>query len=63
MKKLSYLGKIVIALGILSIFRKVEVVNGFGGYIDNSFEIVITSCILVLVGILLMYFSNKNLKN
>ncbi|MEY5048024.1 MAG: hypothetical protein RLZZ175_1383 [Bacteroidota bacterium] len=51
MIKLNYIGKIVIAVGILSIFRKVEGVNGFGGYIDNSFEIIITSSILVLVGI------------
>jgi len=63
MKKLNYLGKIVIALGILLIFRKVEGENGFGGYFDNSFEIIITSCILVLVGILLMYIRHKNLKD
>jgi uncharacterized membrane protein len=60
MKSLNLIGKIVIALGIISVFRKVEGFYGFGGYVDNSWEIIIVSLAIIVIGITLIFISKKH---
>jgi hypothetical protein len=59
MKKLNTIGKILIVIGVLHLFRRVHGFNGFGGYMDNAWEILLISLTLVTVGLLMVTFSNK----
>jgi hypothetical protein len=63
MKKLNIIGKIVFAIGVLSIFRKVDGFYGFGGYVDNTWEIIIISILICLTGITIIYLSKRNTSN
>jgi len=62
MKKLNILGKIISIIGVLHLFRKVNGLNGFGGYIDNSLEILIISFALIIVGVIMFYYRKDSLK-
>lgn len=61
MKKLNKIGKVIIALGILSVFRKIDGHWTFGGYYDNMWEIILTSAILITIGLFLIFISNKKI--
>lgn len=59
MKKLSITGKAIVAIGILHLFRKVDAFYGFGGYVDNTWEILFISLTLVTIGLATILFSNE----
>lgn len=63
MNKLNLIGKVIIGIGILSLFKKVNRIYGFGGFDENSNEIIIVSIFLILTGISIVYLSkNQGLK-
>lgn len=57
MKRLNIIGKIIIAIGVVSVFRKEDGFYGFGGYVDNTWVIIIISLALMLTGITLIFIS------
>lgn len=63
MKRLNLIGKINFAIGVLSIFRKIDGFYGFGGYVDNTFKIIIFSISLCLIGVALIVISKKFTNN
>ncbi len=63
MKKLNSIGKIIVAIGVLHLFRKDEGFYGFGGYVDNTWEILLISFILVTIGGVILVVSGKMLKD
>lgn len=63
MKKLKTIGKILIALGVLHLFRQVDAFYGFGGYVDNTWTIIFISLTLIIVGLFTIFFTNKILNN
>lgn len=62
MKKLQTFGKITIVLGILNLFRRSVGFYGFGGYVDNSWEIITISISLVILGVLMIFIGIKSKK-
>jgi hypothetical protein len=62
MKRLNHIGKIIVAIGVLSIFRKDEGFYGFGGYVDNTWGIITVSLVIIITGISLILISKKYLK-
>jgi hypothetical protein len=63
MKKVSFIGKLIIVIGVLNLFRKVEGFNGFGGYQDNAWEILLISLILFTIGFFMFWKSKNILRN
>jgi len=63
MKKVSFIGKIIIAIGVLNLFRKVEGFNGFGGYYDNAWEILLISLIFFTIGFFMVWKVRNILRN
>lgn len=63
MKKLKNIGKLFIALGILNLFRKIDGFHGYGGYVDNTLEILIISLTLTTIGAILLLINKKTLPN
>ena len=49
------LGRILISIGVILAFRKVQGGNGFGGNFDNSLEILLTSTLFLGIGLVLFY--------
>lgn len=62
MQRLNKLGKLILIIGVLALFRKVRGSGGFGGYVDNSFEILIVSLGIILIGATLLFISSRQLK-
>lgn len=60
MKRLNHIGKVIVAIGVLSIFKKVNGFYGFGGYVDNTWEIIIGSVLIVISGISLILVSKNH---
>ncbi len=52
MKSNNKIGIVFILLGLLVLLYKREGFYGFGGYVDNSWENIIISLILIVIGIL-----------
>jgi hypothetical protein len=63
MKKVNFIGNVIVALGVLNLFRKAEGLQGFGGYVDNIWEILLTSLILIVTGLLMIFISRRMVKN
>jgi len=63
MKKVNFIGNAIVALGVLNLFRKAEGLQGFGGYVDNTWEILLISLILIVTGVLMILISRNSLKN
>lgn len=61
MKKINLIGKVIVAIGVLQAFRKVDGYNGFGGYIDNTCEILTISLILCVIGAIMILISKRSL--
>ncbi|WP_299254919.1 hypothetical protein [uncultured Cytophaga sp.] len=61
MKKVNFVGKIIIAVGILHLFTTVQEFNGFGGYFDNAWTILVVSLMLVGTGSAIVLISRKSL--
>lgn len=59
MKTLTYLGTILIAIALYYLFYRKEGHYGFGGYVDNSTEIIIVTTFLMALGISLILLSRK----
>ncbi|MDF2455128.1 MAG: hypothetical protein K0R51_1121 [Cytophagaceae bacterium] len=59
MKKLNYVAKIIIAIGILSLFRRDGSFYGFGGYVDNTGDIIMISMLICSVGVGMILFSKR----
>ncbi|MCE7053202.1 hypothetical protein LZF95_00850 [Algoriphagus sp. AGSA1] len=57
MKKLNAAGKAIVAIGILHLFRKIDTFYGFGGYVDNTWEILFISLTLITIGLAMLFFS------
>jgi|TARA_B110000116_G_C16494190_1_gene428304 Mg2+/citrate symporter len=57
MKKNSKIGIVFILFGLLVLLYKQEGFYGFGGYVDNSWENIIISSILIIFGVL--FFKRK----
>jgi hypothetical protein len=51
MKRNNKIGIVFILFGLLVLLYKREGFYGFGGYVDNSWENIIISLILVIIGI------------
>ncbi|MBL4643426.1 MAG: hypothetical protein JKY44_07530, partial [Flavobacteriaceae bacterium] len=51
MKRNNKMGIVFILFGLLVLLYKREGFNGFGGYVDNSWENIIISLILIIIGI------------
>jgi len=51
MKRNKKVGIVFILFGLLVLLYKKEGVYGFGGYVDNSWENIIISLILVIIGL------------
>jgi len=62
MGKFNFIGKVIIAIGVLHLFRKVEGFYGYAGYVDNTWEILIFSLILITIGFSMVFISRKILK-
>ena len=62
MKKKYAWGKILIAIAVLNLFRQAQGFHGYGGYVNNTWEILLTSLTLFIVG-LILYFKNNDTKN
>jgi hypothetical protein len=58
-KKVNVIGKVIMGIGVLHLFRKVHGNSGFGGYIDNTWEIIFGSLIIIAAGALLVLISRK----
>jgi hypothetical protein len=58
-KKLNKIGKILIAIGMLSFFRRVHGFYGYGGYVDNTQKILITGILIINIGALFILISKK----
>lgn len=52
--KRDKIGVVIILLGILILFYKNEGFYSFGGYVDKSWENVIISLIMIIVGVLII---------
>ncbi len=52
--KMRRLGKSIILIGVFVLFLKVRGFYGFGGYVDNAFEILIVSLIIISIGIAIL---------
>jgi hypothetical protein len=63
MKKLKTIGKLFVGIGILHLFRKVDGFYGFGGYVDNTYEILFISLILISAGFTMIIFARRTSKN
>ncbi len=63
MKKLNSIGKIIVAVGVLHLFRQDEGFYGFGGYVDKTWEILLISLILITIGGGILLVSGKILKD
>ncbi|MES2513483.1 MAG: hypothetical protein V4580_05035 [Bacteroidota bacterium] len=63
MKTLSHIGKIIVVTGILYSFTKVRAFNGYGGYVDNAWEIFTVSTAIVVVGLAVILISKKYKRN
>ena len=59
MKKSKNIGKLIIAIGVLTIFLPVKEQSTFGGFYSNRWGIIITSLSLILIGLLVNLKSNK----
>jgi hypothetical protein len=59
MKRLNHIGKVIIAVGVLALFRMNEGFNGFGGYVDNTWKIVFVSLVIMVTGFSIVLFSIK----
>jgi hypothetical protein len=57
MKKLNILAKVLIGLGVISLFRSVRS-PAFGG-MDNSWEIIATAILILIIGVILLLVSKK----
>lgn len=60
MKKVNSIGKFLMMIGVLHLFRKNSEFYGIAGYVDNSTEILLISFIFILVGLLLQVVSKRN---
>ena len=60
MKNSKKTGSIVILIGILILFQKVETHCGFGGCFDDSLDILFSSMMIMIVGIFFFYIKNLN---
>lgn len=58
--KLKSVGGLFIAIGVLNLFRKVKGLYGFGGYVDNTWEILLISFIFIITGIGLRIYGKRN---
>jgi hypothetical protein len=63
MKKINRMGKIIIATGLLHLFRRDEGFYGFGGYVDNTWGILTISLVLVAVGASMLLLSRKRVND
>ena len=54
MKRNRLIGFFILTTGLLVLFYKESGFYGFGGYVDKSWENIIISSILIIVGILVM---------
>lgn len=63
MQKLNWIGKTLLAIGILSLFRRVRASDGFGGHVDNVWEILVSSLLIITVATILILISNKLQEN
>lgn len=59
MKKLKNIGKLLIAFGVLQLFRTVDGFYGIGGYVDNTWKIIFISIVLVSVVFLIVFIDGK----
>ena len=54
MNRNKKIGLVMILLGVLVLLYKRAGFYGFGGYVDNSWENIIISLILIIIGILFL---------
>ena len=60
MKNPKTIGKILIAIGVIHLFRRVSWAYGFGGITDNTMEILIISVMLIIIGSSLLFIFRKH---
>lgn len=63
MKKVNTIGKVIIAMGVLNLFQRIHGFYGFGGYVDNAWEILLISLVLIVTGLLMVLLTKKAIKD
>ncbi len=63
MKKVNLTGKIIVAIGVLHLFRRVDGGYGYGGYYDNGWGILSISLTLVTIGAFMLLVSRERLND
>ncbi|WP_064966864.1 hypothetical protein [Tenacibaculum ovolyticum] len=54
MKENKAIGLLIILVGVLVLFYKRDGVYGWGGYVDKSWENILISLVLVIIGVFLI---------
>lgn len=63
MRRVNVVGEIIISIGVIHLFRKVDGFYGFSGYVDNSREILLISLGFIISGIVLLLVNNRKMNN
>ncbi len=56
MKNINRTGLTLLLIGVFILFRKERYFYGFGGRVDNCFEILFSSLVVILIGLFVIYF-------
>ena len=59
-KRIFTLGKVLIAAGIIHLFRKIDAHFCFGGICDNIWLIITISVALILTGLTIDFYTKKS---
>lgn len=62
MKKVNLAGKVIVALGVLHLFRRVDGGYGYRGYYDNAWGILSISLALITIGVFMLLVSRERSK-
>lgn len=63
MRRVNVVGEIIISIGVIHLFRKVDGFYGFSGYVVNSREILLISLGFIISGIVLLLVNNRKMNN
>ena len=61
MKNTKKLGTILLLIGVFILFRKERYFYGIGGRFDNSFDILFSSWIVMVIGLFIINLKNLKL--